>query len=95
MSGGFHVSPAGDIVTLAFGRQEADFSEDERDLLNLLRPHLKQAYLNADAMTTFQSQFERREQALEAALNSAVVVVQGLAIKHASRLAMQWLLTFF
>jgi len=94
MTGGFHVSPAGDIVTLAFGR-ESDFSEDERDLLNLLRPHLKQAYLNADAMTTFQSQFERREQALEEELNSAVVVVQDLAIKHASRLAMQWLLTFF
>jgi DNA-binding CsgD family transcriptional regulator len=95
MSGGFHVSPAGDIVTLAFGRQEADFSEDERDLLNLLRPHLKQAYLNADAMTTFQSQFERREQALEEELNAAVVVVKDLAIKHASPLAMQWLLTFF
>jgi len=31
-----------------------DFSEEERELLNLIRPHLMQAYANADAMTTFE-----------------------------------------
>ena len=78
MTGGFEVSPAGDIVTLALGRETKDFSEDERDLLNLLRPHLRQAYANADAMTTFQSQLECREQSLEEAVNTAVVVVHRL-----------------
>jgi DNA-binding CsgD family transcriptional regulator len=95
MTGGFHVSPAGDIVTLAFGRDAVDFSEDERDLLNLLRPHLRQAYANANAMTTFKSQLESREQALEEAVDSAVVVVTGGNIKHASRLALRWLSSFF
>jgi DNA-binding CsgD family transcriptional regulator len=95
MTGGFALSPAGDIVTLAFGRTAADFSEDERDLLNLLRPHLRQAYANADAMTTFQSQLECREQSLEEAVNTAVVVVDGLSIKHASPLAHRWLSSFF
>jgi DNA-binding CsgD family transcriptional regulator len=95
MTGGFELSNAGDIVTLAFGREAMDFSEDERDLLNLLRPHLQQAYANADAMTTFQSQLECREQSLEEAVNTAVVVVHNLTIKHASQLAIRWLSSFF
>jgi len=95
MTGGFEASSDGDIVTVAFGREDIDFSEEERELLNLLRPHLQQAYANADAMTTFQSQLEGREQALEEAVNTAVVVVHDLKIKHASRLAIRWLLSFF
>jgi DNA-binding CsgD family transcriptional regulator len=94
MTGGFELSP-GDIVTVGFGREARDFDEDERDLLNLFRPHLQQAYANADAMTTFQSQLEGRQQFIEEQLNTAAVVVQDLAIRHASPLAMQWLLTFF
>ncbi len=96
MTGGFEVSPAGDIVTMALGREATDFSEDDRDLLNLLRPHLQQAYANADAMTTFQAQLEGREQALEEAVSSAVVVVvDGRSIKHASRIATRWMASFF
>jgi DNA-binding CsgD family transcriptional regulator len=95
MTGGFKLSRAGDIVTVGFGRETRDFSEDERDLLNLFLPHLRQAYANADAMTTFQSQLEGRQQFLEEQLNTAAVVVQDLAIKHASRLAIRWLSSFF
>jgi DNA-binding CsgD family transcriptional regulator len=95
MTGGFEVSSAGDIVTLAFGRESMDFSEDERELLNLLRPHLRQAYANADAMTTFRSQLECREQSLEDAVNTTVVVVHDLQIIHASPLAHRWLSSFF
>jgi DNA-binding CsgD family transcriptional regulator len=96
MTGGFEVPPAGDIVTMALGREATDFSEDDRDLLNLLRPHLRQAYANADAMTTFQAQLEGREQLLEEAVSSAVVVVaHGRSIKHASQAATRWLASFF
>jgi DNA-binding CsgD family transcriptional regulator len=95
MTGAFEASSDGDIVTVAFGRDGIDFSEDEREMLNLLRPHLRQAYANAEAMTSFQSQLEGREQALEEAVNTAVVVVHDLKIKHASRLAIRWLRSFF
>jgi DNA-binding CsgD family transcriptional regulator len=95
MTGGFPVSPAGDIVTLGFGRTAIDFSEEERDLLNFLRPHLTQAYRNAEAMTTFQSQVESREGSLEEAVNAAVIVVRNVTIKHASPLALRWLSSFF
>jgi len=95
MTGGFNLSAGGDIVTIALGRESADFSEDDRDMLNLLRPHVQQAYANADAMTTFQSQLERREQSLEEAVDAAVVLVRDLSIKQASGLAHRWLSSFF
>ena len=95
MTGGFELSRAGDIVTFAFAREAMDFNEDERDLLNLLRPHLRQAYANADAMTAFRSELEGREHVLEEAMDCAVVVVRGVKIKHASQLAIRWLSSFF
>ena len=95
MTGGFNLSHAGDIVTLAIGRESMDFSEGDRDMLDLLRPHLRQAHANAGAMTAFQRQLEGREQLLEEQLNTAVVVVHNLAIKHAGRLAIRWLSGFF
>ena len=95
MTGGFELSTRGDIVTLAFGRKAVDFSDEERELLDLLRPHLRQAYVNAEAMTTFERQLECREQSLEAAANMAVVVVRNLTIRHASPQATRWLLNFF
>jgi len=95
MTGGFKLSAAGDIVTLGFGRQPRDFDEGEAEVLNLLRPHLQQAYRNADAMTTFQRQLEFREQSLEGSANMAVVVVDNLTIENASPLARRWLATYF
>ena len=82
MTGGFEVSPAGTIGTLAFGRESMDFSEDDRELLDLFRPHLRQAYENADAMTAFESQFEYREQSLEEAVDATVVVIRDLSRRH-------------
>ena len=95
MTGGFEASPAGTIGTLAFGRESMDFSEDDRELLDLFRPHLRQAYENADAMTAFESQIEYREQSLEEAVDATVIVIRDLSIKHASPMARRWLSSFF
>jgi DNA-binding CsgD family transcriptional regulator len=95
MTGGFNLARAGDIVTLAMGRESKDFSEGDRDMLNLVRPHLQQAHANAGAMTAFQRQLEGREQSLEEQLDTAVVVIHEMAIKHASPLAIRWLSSFF
>lgn len=40
-------SPSQTIIGVALSRRERDFSDDERDLLELARPHLIQAYNNA------------------------------------------------
>jgi len=94
MTGGFEVSAAGDIVTLAFGRETMDFTEDERELLNQLRPIFSRHTRTPRQLTTVRSELECREQALEEAVNSAVVVVHNLTIKHASRSAIRWLSSF-
>lgn len=43
--------PAPAPLVIAVNRSGKDFSEQERLLLNLLRPHLIQAYRNAESAT--------------------------------------------
>jgi DNA-binding CsgD family transcriptional regulator len=47
-------SPSQTIIGVALSRRDRDFSDDERDLLELARPHLIQAYNNAMRYTRLQ-----------------------------------------
>jgi DNA-binding CsgD family transcriptional regulator len=47
-------SPSRTIIGVALSRRDRDFSDDERDLLELARPHLIQAYNNAMRYTRLQ-----------------------------------------
>jgi DNA-binding CsgD family transcriptional regulator len=62
------------IIGIALNRGRLDFSERERLLLNLLSPHLAQAYRNAAAMTSMTDEVKAMKRALED-LGSAVIVV--------------------
>jgi DNA-binding CsgD family transcriptional regulator len=95
MTAGFNRSAAGDVISIAFSRTRSDFNEEDRSLANLLRPHLMQAYRNAQAMTTARQQLEAHEQALEEILNTAIVAVRNLAIRNASANALRWLEIYF
>jgi hypothetical protein len=55
---------AGDI-TLSLHRAERSFSERDRVVLNLLRPHLLQAYQNAQALTQMQQELAQRNRTVE------------------------------
>lgn len=44
-------SDAGVIIALAFNRDRRDFTESERVKLNLVRPHVLQAYANVEELT--------------------------------------------
>ncbi len=44
-------SDAGVIIALAFNRPQRSFAESERVKLNLIRPHILQAYANAEELT--------------------------------------------
>lgn len=46
------------LIGVALNRSGRDFSERERDLLNLLRPHLAAAYRNAEARTLLRASEE-------------------------------------
>ena len=47
-------SPSTTIIGVALSRRDRDFTDDERDLLELARPHLIQAYNNAMRYTRLQ-----------------------------------------
>ncbi|HEX2713778.1 MAG TPA: helix-turn-helix transcriptional regulator [Candidatus Acidoferrales bacterium] len=53
------------VVGIALNRSGRDFSEGERQLLNLLRPHLIQAYQNAETVTRMQKEQALTQQALD------------------------------
>lgn len=59
-------SSATKLIGIALNRAGRDFSERDRILLNLLRPHLEQAYRNAQAVTRSRREFASLTQAIEA-----------------------------
>lgn len=64
--------PATLVVGIALNRRRPDFSERDRTLLELLRPHVGQAYQNAGAASRTERELRRFEQGLEA-LDAGIV----------------------
>ncbi|TAN60172.1 hypothetical protein EPN18_09075 [bacterium] len=62
------VSGIGSVTTgITFNRGKRDFSEQERLLLNLLGPHITQAYNNAKAVQTLKNKITPRPRNTEKA----------------------------
>jgi DNA-binding CsgD family transcriptional regulator len=79
--------PKGQIA-LGFNCAVRDYSEDDRQLFTLLRPHLMQAYVNALTLTRITTAMT--------GINRAYVVASGDgAIEHASASAMRLLQNYF
>ncbi len=53
------------LVAFAFNRGESDFTEDDREILTFMQPHLAQSFLNARQHTSMKSALKRSEQVLE------------------------------
>jgi DNA-binding CsgD family transcriptional regulator len=53
------------VVGMALSRGRADFSNGEKQLLDLLRPHLIQAYRNAESMSRMRDEQTRTNRALD------------------------------
>lgn len=70
------------LVTIGSHRGRKDFTERERTALNLIQPHVLQAYANAEAVTLMQAELARLNQAIEQ-------MPQGLASVDAHG-AIQW-----
>ena len=65
-------SPA--IIGMALHRERRSFTEQERRLLNLVRPHLIQAWRNATAFTEIQKRLASVEQALDLTDHGLIVL---------------------
>ena len=53
------------LVTIAHHRGRTDFTERERTALNMIQPHVLQAYANAEAVTHMQAEMARLHHAVE------------------------------
>jgi len=69
-------------------RTQRDFSERERLLLDLVRPHLAQAYQNAEAFTVMR-------QAQRVGGREVICFDRGGRIRYAGDVARSWMATYF
>lgn len=53
------------LVTIGHHRGRKDFTERERTALNMIQPHVLQAYANAEAVTHMQAELARLNRAVE------------------------------
>lgn len=76
------------VIGIGLSRSRRDFSESERLLLNLIRPHLVRAYQNAETFTLFRQAagFGGRELILVSRANEA---------EFSTDRALRWLATYF
>lgn len=83
------------MVGITVNRARRDFSEDDRQGLNLLRPHLVQAYRNAEAVTSVRRDLELLVRGVEELGQALLVVDHDGAIRWQSHRARECLGEYF
>lgn len=83
------------IVGIALNRCRHDFTERERLLLNLLSPHLMQAYRSAEAVTRLQRELTWLRQGLDILGCGIIVLTRAGRVALMTRQAAQWLEAYF
>src|ERR1019366_8443179 len=79
------------VVGISINRCSREFSERDRALLDLLRPHLVQAHARAAARELSQATILMLEAALGGVGRAAILLSAGGVIQAASAQALQWL----
>ena len=88
-------APAPRVVGVALNRSGLDFSERDRLLLSALRPHIIQALRNAESFSQMKGEVALVLQGLEEIGRGIVLLGPDDGIRSATRLARQWLTTYF
>lgn len=83
------------VLRVGIQRGRRDFSERDRLLLNLLRPHLAQAYANAQAVSAMQQEVCLSRQALETNGQGVVVLTKEGQVRVMTARARNWLAPYF
>ncbi|WP_310422987.1 helix-turn-helix transcriptional regulator [Chamaesiphon sp. VAR_48_metabat_135_sub] len=81
------------LFGFAFSRTQRNFTERDRSILNLLRPHLAQAYCNAQQHHQLQQEHSNMQQSLDR-LGVAIVDAQG-RVESIAPQAIIWLEIYF
>ena len=82
-------------AALAFARDRRPFSERERLMLNLLRPHLFQAHRNAETIQQLRDEAALTARAVDACARGVVTLDAKGAVRLCSARARQWLTLYF
>src|SRR5438034_2406737 len=88
-------APSPRVVGVALNRSGLDFSERDRLLLSALRPHIVQALRNAESFSQMKGEVALVLQGLEEIGRGIVLLGPDGGIRSATRLARQWLTTYF
>ena len=83
------------VVGIALNRSRPDFSERDRLVLNLLRPHLIQAYRNAEAVTRLQQEATLMGLGIEELGRAIVLLHADGRVREMTPRARQWLSQYF
>ncbi len=85
----FTASADGILLAVAIARSGRNFSDRDRAVLDVLRPHLAQAWRNASVLSRWQDDLRTLEAGAEASLGCAVMIIGGAEIRYASRRALE------
>jgi len=83
------------VVGIALNRTRGDFSERDRLLLDLMRPHLVQAYRHAAARTRIGAALAALERALDADERGVVLLSRGGGRPLLTAQARRWLAAYW
>lgn len=84
-------SPTSVVIAFVLNRDRRDFSERDRLSLNLLRPHLIQAYRTAETLAQMQQENAQLRQALDASQRSMIIVNDNGRMLSFTDQARRWL----
>ena len=89
------VTPRPLMLGVTLNRVRLDFSEEDRQGLNLLRPHLVQAYHNAETLTTIQRDLALLVRGVDELSQALIAVSPDGTIRWQSRRAQELLGEYF
>jgi DNA-binding CsgD family transcriptional regulator len=84
-----------EIIAVVVNRCGKDFSEEDRAVLNLLRPHMAQAYHNALSVKKLNDEIARLNGAMSELQQSIIVVDTKFRIRFASPRSLRVMKQFF
>jgi len=83
------------LIGITLGRSRRTFSAQDRLLLNLLRPHLIQAYRNAEAVSRIQQELERLQRAVVESPGGIIMLTRDGGVQWMTERARQWVEAYF
>jgi DNA-binding CsgD family transcriptional regulator len=87
-------SPRPYVLGFAFHRDRRSFTERERMLLNLLRPHLATGWQNSKAFTRMEDEIRSLRQGIQKAGLGVIMLFSSGQVRLATDCARQWLREF-